>query len=58
MRPPNDDTQRRANTYYAWGVCGFLLLAIGLIYGQTLGHLLLITTTASLSTETPMSPRA
>ncbi|HEX4145239.1 MAG TPA: tetratricopeptide repeat protein [Pirellulales bacterium] len=32
---------RRANTCYAWGVCGGLLLAIGLIYGQTLGHTLL-----------------
>ncbi|HEX4145242.1 MAG TPA: tetratricopeptide repeat protein [Pirellulales bacterium] len=27
----------RSNVYYAWGVCGFLLLAIGLVYGQTLG---------------------
>jgi tetratricopeptide (TPR) repeat protein len=41
MLPPNDDTQRRLNTYNACGVCAFLLLAIGLIYGQTLGHILL-----------------
>src|SRR6202453_5018758 len=41
MPRSNDDTQRRTNTYYAWGVCGCLLLAIGLIYGQTLGHGLL-----------------
>jgi tetratricopeptide (TPR) repeat protein len=33
--------QKRTETYYAWGVCGFLLLAVGLIYGQTLGHVLL-----------------
>jgi tetratricopeptide (TPR) repeat protein len=38
MLRPNDDTQHRTNTYYAWGVCGFLLLAIGLIYAQTLGY--------------------
>ena len=29
------------SNYYAWGVCGFLLVAIGLIYAQTLGHTLL-----------------
>ncbi|HEY1786465.1 MAG TPA: hypothetical protein VGG30_12975, partial [Pirellulales bacterium] len=39
--PRSHDTLPRVNTYYAWGVCGFLLLAIGLIYGQTLGHNLL-----------------
>jgi len=31
----------RAATYYAWGVCGCLLLAIWLIYAQTLDHALL-----------------
>ncbi|HEX4145237.1 MAG TPA: tetratricopeptide repeat protein [Pirellulales bacterium] len=31
----------RSDIYYAWGVCGFLLLAVGLIYGQTLWHILL-----------------
>ncbi|HEX4146274.1 MAG TPA: tetratricopeptide repeat protein [Pirellulales bacterium] len=41
MLPPNEDTRHRTDTYYAWGVCGFLLIAIGLIYGQTLGHILL-----------------
>ena len=39
VRPHN--TQRRTDTHYAWGVCGLLLLAIGLIYGQTLDHVLL-----------------
>jgi protein O-mannosyl-transferase len=34
--------QRRFDTRYAWGVCAVLLLAIGLIYGQTLGHALLV----------------
>jgi tetratricopeptide (TPR) repeat protein len=37
----SNDMQPRSNTYYAWGVCGALLLAIGLIYGQSLGHILL-----------------
>ncbi|HEX4146275.1 MAG TPA: tetratricopeptide repeat protein [Pirellulales bacterium] len=40
MLPP-DDSRQRTNRYYAWGVCGFLLLAVGLIYGQTLRHALL-----------------
>ena len=35
-RKPRDDQRPGANTSYVWGVCGFLLLAIGLIYGQTL----------------------
>ncbi len=34
-KPPPSDR------YYAWAVCGFLVLAIGLIYGQTLDHVLL-----------------
>jgi len=38
MLSPNDDPPHRTDSYYAWGVCGFLLLAIGLIYGQTLWH--------------------
>ena len=33
--------QQRGDQYRLWGVCGFLLLAIGLFYGQTLGHGLL-----------------
>ncbi|HEY1785534.1 MAG TPA: tetratricopeptide repeat protein [Pirellulales bacterium] len=37
----NDESPPRDTTRYAWGVCGFLLLAVGLIYGQTLGHGLL-----------------
>jgi protein O-mannosyl-transferase len=41
MRPSQDEPKPRANSYYVWGVCAFLLLAIGLIYGQTLGHALL-----------------
>ena len=36
-QPSPDDTQAQADSRYAWGVCGFLLLAVGLIYGQTLG---------------------
>jgi Flp pilus assembly protein TadD len=39
--PPSNDPQRRTDSYYSWGVCAFLLVAIGLIYGQTLGHKLL-----------------
>ena len=35
---PADGPER---TFWVWGVCGFLLLAVGLIYGQTLGHGLL-----------------
>ena len=30
--------QTRTDTQYAWGVCALLLVAVGLIYGQTLGH--------------------
>jgi len=41
VRPASTVNQSRANAYDAWGVCAFLLLAIGLIYGQTLGHILL-----------------
>ena len=37
----SQNRQQRTEVYYAWGVCGFLLLAVGLIYGQTLGHNLL-----------------
>ena len=37
---PSGDEQHRGDTYYAWGVCGFLVVAIGLIYGQTLDHAL------------------
>ena len=37
-----DDRQHRADTYRAWGVCGLLVVAIGLIYGQTLDHALLV----------------
>ena len=40
MRPPKDETRPRANSYYVWGMCGFFLLAIGLIYEQTLGFTL------------------
>jgi tetratricopeptide (TPR) repeat protein len=38
---PSNTPHGGINTCYAWGVCGFLLLMIGLIYGQTLGHVLL-----------------
>ena len=41
MRSSQQSTPARTDTRYAWGVCGFLLLAIGLIYGQTLGIQLL-----------------
>ncbi|HEY1784061.1 MAG TPA: hypothetical protein VGG30_00885, partial [Pirellulales bacterium] len=27
-----------AQTYWVWAICGFLLLAVGLVFGQTLGH--------------------
>jgi tetratricopeptide (TPR) repeat protein len=40
-RRPGKETQPRNGTYDAWGVCGFLLLVVGLVYGQTLGHTLL-----------------
>jgi len=39
LLPSND--RHATDTYCAWGVCGFLLLAVGLIYGQTLNHSLL-----------------
>ena len=29
---------RRARTYWIWAICGFLLLAVGLVYGQTVRH--------------------
>ncbi|HEX4146296.1 MAG TPA: glycosyltransferase family 39 protein, partial [Pirellulales bacterium] len=35
---PSNDRQDRTNAYVVWGVCGGLLLAVWLIYGQTLGH--------------------
>jgi protein O-mannosyl-transferase len=28
----------RARSYQVWGVCGFLLLVVALVFGQTLGH--------------------
>ncbi len=37
-QPLPDDTHAQADSRYAWGVCGFLLFAVGLIYGQTLGY--------------------
>ena len=37
-QPSPDDPRAQANSRCAWGVCGFLLVAVGLIYGQTLGH--------------------
>ena len=27
-----------ARTYWVWAICGFLLLAVGLVFGQTLRH--------------------
>ncbi len=36
--PSSPSMPQRTDTYYAWGVCALLLLAIGLIYGQTLWH--------------------
>ncbi|HEY1786091.1 MAG TPA: tetratricopeptide repeat protein [Pirellulales bacterium] len=27
-----------ARAYWVWAVCGFLLLAVGLVFGQTVGH--------------------
>src|ERR1700677_2987825 len=41
MRQSQGDTKSRVNFYYGWGVCAFLLLATGVIYGQTLNHILL-----------------
>ena len=41
MPSSTGNTQDRTGTYYAWGVCGSLLVAIGLVYGQSLGHALL-----------------
>ena len=41
MSPSNQSPRHQNDTRYAWGVCGFLLLAICLIYGQTLDHVLL-----------------
>ncbi|HTU24217.1 MAG TPA: tetratricopeptide repeat protein [Pirellulales bacterium] len=38
---------------YAWGVCGFLLLAAGLIYAQTLGHGLLMYDDADFVYDNP-----
>jgi protein O-mannosyl-transferase len=40
--PPRSDEAKssRSDRYYAWAVCGFLLLTVGLIYGQTLDHVL------------------
>ena len=38
---PNENPPTRSDIYYVWGVCGFLLLVVGLIYGQSLGHILL-----------------
>jgi len=32
----------RSDTFYVWGVCGFLLAAVWLIYDQTLAHGLLV----------------
>jgi hypothetical protein len=29
---------RAVPSLWVWAVCGFLLLAVGLVYGQTLGH--------------------
>jgi protein O-mannosyl-transferase len=41
MTASSQDTPQRGNAYYAWAVCGFLLVAIWLIYFQTLEHRLL-----------------
>ena len=40
MRSAAKTPQPRGNSY-AWGVCVFLLLAVAVIYGQTLDHDLL-----------------
>ena len=29
---------RRARAYWVWAICGFLLLAVGLVFGQTVRH--------------------
>ncbi len=34
--PPSADQPARA--LWIWAICGFLLLSVGLVYGQTLGH--------------------
>ena len=37
MTPTPDDTPP-ASTLYAWIICGLLVLAVAVVYGQTLGH--------------------
>ena len=54
---PSGGEQSPAKSYYAWAVCGLLLLAIGLIYGQTLGHIFLAYDDSTFVSETPMSRR-
>ena len=34
---PTASTERRRQRFYALGVCGLLLLAVAMVYGQTLG---------------------
>ena len=34
----SDQALDQRSRYRAWAVCGFLLLAVGLVFGQTVGH--------------------
>ncbi|HEX4145243.1 MAG TPA: tetratricopeptide repeat protein [Pirellulales bacterium] len=43
----------RSNAFNAWCVCGGILLAVGIIYGQTLGHVLLEYDDNEFVTENP-----
>ncbi|HEX4144799.1 MAG TPA: tetratricopeptide repeat protein [Pirellulales bacterium] len=36
--PPSRPAEARTRTRWVWGACGLLLLAVGLVFGQTLGH--------------------
>ncbi|HEY1785868.1 MAG TPA: hypothetical protein VGG30_09980, partial [Pirellulales bacterium] len=53
MGSPQNDTQQSVETYYACGVSAALLLAIALIYGQTLSHGLLAYDDGTFVTDNP-----